>query len=187
MVSKVLAGFFIVGITGALAYGAWNRTTAKLESSERASVRQQGAGYASDPYLESADVEEVPVRRSNGGGQGGGKGRQGDNPAEQGQVEASDQMQDWEIVVGRVSGISDSGLTVTLEDGNEILVEGRSWTFMQDSGFAIQVGDRVELTGFDEGGEFKLAQIENLTQDIMLSIREPSGRPRWAGGGRQNS
>jgi hypothetical protein len=58
---------------------------------------------------------------------------------------------------------------------------------MQDSGLTLQVGDRVELTGFDEGGEFKLAQIENLTQDIVLTIRESSGRPRWAGGGRQNS
>ncbi len=207
MVGKVLAGFFIVGITGTLAYGAWNRTTAKLESSEQASVRGQNAGYASNAHPENVEAQDIPIRRSNGGqgggraGQGGGQGSQGGGQgsqgggqdgqggrsAGQGQTEPPEPELEGEMVVGVVSSTSEEGMSVTLENGEEILIEGRTWMFIQEKGFFIELEDQVLLRGFNEDGEFKLVEIENLTTTDVLSIREPTGRPLWAGGGRQNS
>ena len=74
-----------------------------------------------------------------------------------------------------------------VEIGNEQLVEmeGRPWTFAQEQGFVAAEDDQVTLTGFYEDGEFEVGKLENQTSGLLVLIREDSGRPLWAGGGRR--
>ena len=70
--------------------------------------------------------------------------------------------------------------------GESMVIEGRAWSYMQEQGFAIQQGDLVKYEGFYEDGEFKVSQIENLNTGESLVLRDASGRPSWAGGGKGN-
>jgi hypothetical protein len=78
-------------------------------------------------------------------------------------------------------------LTVETTDGREITMLGRPWLFARESGAVLQVGDQVQLLGFDEAGEFEVGQIANLTTGQSVLIRDENGRPLWAGGGRRGS
>ena len=96
-------------------------------------------------------------------------------------------MEEWLTVQGTVVSVDASALTVELDAGELLAVEGRAWRFAQEQGFSVQAGDEVRIVGFDEDGEFKPGQIENITTQTSLLVREESGRPLWAGGGRRGS
>jgi hypothetical protein len=78
-------------------------------------------------------------------------------------------------------------MVVQMDDGELVELAGRPWSFAQEHGFVAEGSHRVLLTGFYEDGEFEVGQLENLTTGLTLAIREPSGRPLWAGGGRRSS
>jgi hypothetical protein len=137
--------------------------------------------------------------RSGGGGQGaagqGGRGQAaGGYGGGQGRVEAPGSgsplaeahVEDWLSVEGAVGPVDGSALVVQTTDGQEVVVEGRAWRFAQELGFSVQEGDEVNLLGFYEDGEFKASQIEDTTNGQTVLVRDESGRPMWAGGGRQD-
>jgi hypothetical protein len=74
---------------------------------------------------------------------------------------------------------------VQMDNGELVEMIGRPWTFAQEQGFTAEAGDRVTLVGFYENGEFEVGQLDNLTTGLSVTIREDSGRPLWAGGGRR--
>jgi hypothetical protein len=51
-------------------------------------------------------------------------------------------------------------------------------------GFVLEVGDEVMVIGFYEDGEFKAGSVENLSTGRTIVLRDETGRPMWAGGGR---
>ena len=61
--------------------------------------------------------------------------------------------------------------------------QGRPLSYALEQGFASTIGDAVLLHGFDEDGEFKLGQVDNLTAGASVILRDASGRPGWAGRG----
>ncbi|MBM3137852.1 MAG: hypothetical protein FJZ98_06655 [Chloroflexi bacterium] len=85
---------------------------------------------------------------------------------------------------GTVADYSADRLTVMTINGQEFFVENRAWWFAQQAGFAVNIGDRIELSGFfDESGFFEVSQLMNLINGININIRDESGRPYWAGNG----
>jgi hypothetical protein len=68
-----------------------------------------------------------------------------------------------------------------------VVVENRPWWFAQEQGVEVQPGDGIVLTGFYEDGEFEVGEIKNLRSGQVVEIREESGRPLWAGGGRRGT
>jgi hypothetical protein len=119
-----------------------------------------------------------------GGGQGGqvlGSGTLGSEGIGQADVD------EWLTLNGTVASLDSYALIVETADGQEITVQGRPWLFAQEAGAVLQVGDQVQLLGFDEAGEFEVGQIANLTTGNSVVIRDESGRPLWAGGGRRGS
>jgi hypothetical protein len=96
-------------------------------------------------------------------------------------------VDDWLTLNGTVTSVDSYGLIVETADGQGITVQGRPWLFAQESGVVLQVGDQVQLLGFDEAGEFEVGQIANLTTGDSVLIRDETGRPLWAGRGRRGS
>ena len=86
-----------------------------------------------------------------------------------------------------MTGLDAGLLTVQLDNGELVEMEGRPWRFAQEQGFTAEVGDRVTLVGFYEGDEFEVGQIDNDSTGLSVAIREESGRPLWAGQGRRGS
>jgi len=73
--------------------------------------------------------------------------------------------------------------TLLLEDGSELIIEGRSLTYAIQKGFIPSEGDKLLLTGFeDEQGTYEIAEIKNLTRQAGLLLRNAYGQPLWGRG-----
>jgi hypothetical protein len=116
----------------------------------------------------------------------GGFGGQGQAEAP-GDGTATGQAQVDELLTleGTVMSIDADALVVQMTSGEQVVVENRPWWFAQDKGFTALPGDAITLVGFYEGDEFEVGQLENGRSGQVVAIREVSGRPLWAGGGRR--
>lgn len=76
-------------------------------------------------------------------------------------------------------------MVVSTADGEMVVIEGRAWRFAQELGYTARVNAPITVVGFYEDGEFKVVQISGNDSEVPLQLREPGGRPMWAGGGQQ--
>lgn len=126
----------------------------------RSAQAGSGGGYAADGAVESV-------------GEGAGTGKA--------------EVDQWLTLSGTVESVDSSALVVHTTGGQQIVLENRGWWFAQDQGFTAEDDDEVSVSGFYEGDDFEVGQIDNLTNGKTVTIREESGRPRWAGGGRRGA
>jgi hypothetical protein len=193
MLKKVVLGTMFVILAGGLATGAVIRTLDKTGQTEQ--QVGSGRGFGQSSTNENSQVSEG---QGNGNGQGGtgsngnstssasrGRGGNGDGDGPELLAEENSDHA-WETYSGVVSAVSESALTIEIDNEESIIVDGRAWTYMQDQAFSIEQGDEVNFEGFYEDGEFKVSSIENLTTNMSIVLRDADGRPSWAGGGRGN-
>ena len=134
---------------------------------------------------------EQQALASQGGRGQGGRGQGGSGGLGQAEVSGDGsgtgqaQVDGWLEVQGSVSSVTSDALVVQTVDGQEIVIEARAWRFIQEQGFQAQVGDNLTLTGFYEGEDLEIGQIDNASSGQSVLIREENGRPLWAGGGRR--
>ncbi len=95
------------------------------------------------------------------------------------------EVDEWINVEGEVTAVDSTLVTVALADGQVVEIYGRPWTYAQENGFSVQVGDRLLLTGFYEDNLLEVGAIQNLTTGASIQVREENGRPLWAGRGRR--
>ena len=211
MLKKVLLGVLLAGLIGVLVVGAANRTSVKMAQSadtysqgngERQAGQSNGYGQGRGTRAQDPEVAAVAPAgnvQGNGRGQGGsgngqgsgqggqgngrGQGGSGNGQAASGGGPGQAQVDAWLTLQGVVVSVSADAMAVQADAG-EVIVDGRSWSFAQEQGFAAQVGDAATLTGFWEDGDFEVGQIDNLTSGQSVSLRDASGRPLWAGRGR---
>lgn len=168
----------------------------------QAGEQVQVYGYWEDGELKAAELtrlqdgQTVTLRDQlgrpawAGGGQGGqeisaGEGRV-DAPGD-GTGTGEAEVSEWLTIQGTVVNVDSYALVVETAGGEEIVIEGRAWSFVQEQGFSVQAGDAVTLVGFYEGEDLEVGQIDSITTGQTVLIREESGRPLWAGRGRQGS
>ncbi len=133
---------------------------------------QRGGGYGRGRQNNAAPAA----------GQNAVPGAQQNNPAPNvGQTGVSE----WAEVSGVVVSADETALVVQTADGATVEIINRPWSFAVSQGFMAEAGDQVTLTGFYEGDTFEAAQISDATTGEVVSIRDDSGRPLWAGGGRR--
>jgi hypothetical protein len=197
MWNKVVIGGLMTVLIGGLTIGAVNRTSDSLEKTteesreverlDRENADQNyGRGRAEtdeavvsgNRYGALLDTESniqgntlTQVNGQRGGGQGGSE-------AAGAQTE---EVKDWFLVQGTVISVSEEELVVELTGGEQIIVEGRAWSFSQELNFVVKIGDRIQLDGFFEEEEFVVGGMENITTGQLVELREESGRPLWAG------
>lgn len=204
MFKKVLGVTLLVGLVAVLIFGAINRTQAKGSRGEAGNLGAHSnpgrQGYASGQGYRanqangvvsprgsrwSQPVDEVTLGKAyqfNPSGSGYSRGRGGGDPTT-GNPQA--EVEEWLNLEGVVTGVDPTLLSVTLEDGSLVEINGRAWTFAQENGFSPQVGDRLLLTGFYENADLEVGAIQNLATGTSIQIRQENGRPLWAGRGRQ--
>jgi hypothetical protein len=118
-------------------------------------------------------------------GKSAGEGR-ADAPAD-GTDTGEAEVSEWLTIQGTVVNVDSYALVVETAGGEEIVVDGRAWRFVQEQGFSVHAGDVVSLVGFYEGEDLEVGKIDSITSGQTVQIREESGRPLWAGRGRQGS
>ena len=197
MIGKILK----LGIVGLLAATLLGGSAYILLHSDEAHALQETGGrgqsgreYVSEPGGGKGYGAEQAAGRDtgrgngqgnsagSGNGQGAGKGRS-NSESSKGDGEGYADTE-WLTVSGEVVALVDGELTLETADGELVAHLGPEW-YWDAEGIVLDAGDSVSLTGFFEGDEFEAASVENTTTGESVSLRDESGRPMWAGGGRR--
>jgi hypothetical protein len=196
MLKKILLGAGLTLLIGLLVAGAVVRTLDKTGNAAAARGLGRGAGRGAEATSLLDQLSDgqtiVPQDEINqpewlGGGQRGygGLGRI-DAPGD-GTGTGQAQVDEWLTLQGTVLSVDADSLVVQADSGEQVIVENRAWWFAQEQGFTSREGDRVTVVGFYENDDFEVGQIDDLTTGQMVSIRDASGRPLWAGRGRRGA
>jgi hypothetical protein len=175
MFKKMIVGVLLVGVIGVLIAGAVVRTNAKLGDG---TVGEAGRGRTTVSAATAA----------NGGGQRSGREAQGEQAvvgSGQGVPQAEVTAEDWLVVSGTVTSVADDLVEIKTDVGAVIPLQGRPLSFAAERGFALEVGEVVNLSGFEENGAFTIGKVTKLSDNSSVVLRDADGRPGWAGRGRR--
>jgi hypothetical protein len=183
MIKKIIIGAVLLGTVAVLVMGGINRTLDKT-STEYGSGLATGRGRYTQSDVETEALGQTATYQG-GAGQGrrAGGGRRDETVGDPLNL-AAEQFSEVVSVEGKISSVNlDDEVLIDTNDG-QIILEGRALSFAIEQGFAAQEGDTVVLQGFYEDADFEIVQITNTTSGQVIALREPTGRPLWAGGGR---
>jgi hypothetical protein len=100
--------------------------------------------------------------------------------------QAQTPITDWVTVQGAVTRVDDITLTITTASGETLIVENRPWAFALEQEFSARLGDQIKIVGFNSGGYWETARLENITNGKTVVLRDEYGRPGWSGRGRRS-
>ena len=170
MFKKIILWTLLGSLIVLLTAGAINRTLAK-----------SGDNYADYSRGEPRGQNQIETTR--GGGQGFERGYDTGNPNSlyNPGVAQGDELE-WFTMEGQVVDFDSTTLLVSIAGQENLEIAGRAWVFAQEAGFTPQPGDDLLLTGFFETEDhFEVSHIQNQSTGEVLSLRDESGRPIWAG------
>ena len=114
------------------------------------------------------------------GGSGAADGSHTTDP--QAQVSADE----WVTLTGSILAFQGGNMTIATDDGQVISFQTGQPRFLASQGITFQIGDRVSVLGFYEGTQFSAGEITQLSTGLRAMLRDPNGRPLWAGPGNSN-
>ncbi len=109
---------------------------------------------------------------------GGGEGSNG------GQGAVQIPADQWVTVEGTVTALTNNGLILQTTDGAALTVSFGRADFWQQQTVTFAVGDAISMLGFWQGEQFSPGQVTKTATDERILLRDPNGRPLWAGPGR---
>ena len=74
-------------------------------------------------------------------------------------------------------------MTMSTADGTVISFQTGQPRFFAEQGVTYQVGDTIRVLGFYEGEQFIAGEITQTSTGSRVMLRDPNGRPLWAGPG----
>ncbi len=162
----------------------WQAQGVKLNSGARVTVDGffNGTDYHARTVTTS-DGAVLALRNEAGqplwsGGGGNGSGANGG----QGQVQIpADQ---WVTVEGTVSALTNNGLVIQTADAQTMTISFGRADFWQTQAVTFAIGDAISMLGFWQGNQFSAGQVTKTATDERILLRDPNGRPLWAGPGR---
>lgn len=194
MIKKVLVVLLVVILLGAVAIGFYDsaRGASNFSLPQWTSGQGQGQGSGQGNGQGRGNGQGGQGQgRGNGQGQGGGQGNgqgRGNGQGQgggQGQGQGQEVQHTWITLQGTVTAFDgQQTLTVdTPERGRLDLWLGRVG-YASQQGVAFTPGDSLTILGFDgTNGQFQAGEITNTTTGQTLYLRDPNGRPLWAGQG----
>ncbi len=177
-------------LVGAVAVGTFDalRNQPVAAQSATQAVTTQGVnGQASDNGQGGGGWRGGREQTRSQAGGGAGRGAQG-NPTNttSGTPQSQANVTDWVTVNGTVKAAQATGLSVTSDAGEPVWLQLGQPNFWQNQGVTFNVGDRVSIVGFYENEQLQAKSVTNDTTQQTLTLRDATGRPLWAGGGRNH-
>jgi len=154
-----------------------NSTAEQIGSAGQTQGYQGGRGNGAGG--QQSTTEQIGSAGQTQGYQGG-RGNSAGGQQSTGPI-AETEDHEWVTLTGAVVSADDIQMVVQTESG-EIVIADRPWSYALSAGFSAHPGDQVTMEGFYENETFEAGRLTNGAQ--VVSIREDSGRPLWAGGGR---
>jgi hypothetical protein len=193
MIGKIatigIVGLLAAALIGGSAYVILRPSEVQAQQ-ERGGRGQSGQTYALEPGGGNGYGTENTPGQGAGGGNGKGNGSAAAPSNGTGRGSGSDvssaayPVTEWLTLSGEVIARVDDELTIQTADGELVVHLGPEW-YWDAEGIGLSAGDQVQVTGFYEEDEFEVARVENTTTGESVTLRDDSGRPLWAGRGRQ--
>jgi hypothetical protein len=200
MLKKVVVGTILAGLIGVLVFGAVNRTLDKTGRVAEAQGQGNGRGRSSEEVSDQGGFgrgrssEEVSNQGNFGRGRSSdasdsgagnrwgasrGSGTAGQSPNYDTPPETSVTYE------GTIVQVPDVGVELVIKttEGEELVI-GTGPMDLAAEGFALQVGEAVQVRGYWDANEFKATQLTRLATGQTLILRDEFGQPAWAGSGR---
>jgi hypothetical protein len=140
----------------------------------------------------TADNQTLVLRAETGqpmwsGGVSNGKGQNGAG-AQDGSHSLDPQavVEEWVTINGTIVSMLNGAMTIQLEDGTQVSFQTGQPRFLTDQGVTFSLGEAVEVIGFYSDGQFVAGDITQLSTGLKVMLRDPNGRPLWAGPGNGN-
>ena len=89
----------------------------------------------------------------------------------------------WLTLEGTLMSFQGGNMTMSTVDGEIIAFQTGQPGFFAEQGVTIQVGDEIVVLGFYEGDQFMAGEITQVSTGLRVMLRDPNGRPLWAGPG----
>ena len=155
-----------------------------LNNQENLTDKRSGSGRLSESNINDP-VYDLTGTETSQNSQGNGYQRGNLTTASLNNSPVFEENEEWVELEGTLQTANADEYLILCQNGEEVLLEGRSLETMLSAGFFAEVNDPVQLKGFYEGEDFETAQISNLKSGQIVSIRSENGRPLWAGNGRR--
>ncbi len=131
----------------------------------------------------TANGATIAVRDENGqplwsGGSNASAGANG------GQGEVQIPADQWVTVEGAVTALTNNGLVIRTTDAQTLTVSFGRADFWQSQAVTFATGDEISMLGFWQGDQFSAGQVTKTATGERILLRDPNGRPLWAGPGR---
>jgi hypothetical protein len=185
MVRRIIIGILLVSVLGAggtaLAYQAITSDAGAVLDVPGASIEEQGHDNSSVAQQIDAGLASEGQEQSHGqgGGQGGGQGK----GAGQGGGEPQVSAKEWITYSGELIAYQGNTMTLATSKGELFSFQTGQSRFFAAQGVSFQVGEEISVLGFFEGEQFMAAEITQYTTGLRVMLRDPNGRPLWAGPG----
>ena len=141
--------------------------------------------------VELADQQVLQVRSEIGqplwsGGVNNSKGQSARQADGQRIPNPQAQVDEWITVEGTLLSFQGANMTIGKSDGDLLSFQTGQPRFFASQGITFQVGDELRLVGFYEGDQFMAGDITQISTGLRVMLRDPNGRPLWAGPGNGN-
>ena len=169
----------------------WRNQGIELQAGQPAIVDgtiNEGMIHAAQVML--ADGQTLQVRSETGqplwsGGIDNGQGQNGSAGDGDGTHTPDPQAQvdEWVTLQGTLMSFQGGNMTMATADGAMIAFQTGQPRFFAEQGVTFNVGDEIVVVGFFEGEQFTAGDITQVATGLRVMLRDPNGRPLWAGPG----
>lgn len=93
------------------------------------------------------------------------------------------QVTEWVTIEGTITAMLRGQITLQTADGQTVTFQTGQPRFFESQGITLQVGDAISVLGFYQDTTFNAGEIVVTATGQRIMLRDPNGRPLWAGGG----
>ncbi len=138
-----------------------------------------------------ADGQVLQVRNEYGqpmwsGGVSNDRGQNGEQGDGDHIPEPKAQPDEWVTITGTLMSFQGGSMTLATPEGTLLSFQSGQPRFMANQGVTFQVGEELSILGFYENDQFMAGEITQTATGTRVMLRDPNGRPLWAGPGNGN-
>lgn len=104
----------------------------------------------------------------------------------EGTPEPQVQVDEWITITGTLMAFQRGNMTLSTSEGELLSFQTGQPRFFAAQGVTFFVGDELTVVGYYEGDQFFAGDITQTATGARVMLRDPNGRPLWAGAGNGN-
>lgn len=164
----------------------WTSQLVQLQENMQVQVMgsdNEGMIHAYEVALMTGEI--LQLRTADGqplwsGGASNENGQNGDGTHTQVSMAAPEE---WLAIEGTLIAYQGGNMTLSTADEQLVSFQTGQPRFFSAQGVNFVVGDQVLIFGFWQDGQFVAGDITQVSTGLKVMLRDPNGRPLWAGAG----